>query len=146
VEHSPLISDGTLLTQELQVACNGLTEVRVMMIPSTTGDKGVTHFIVQNPVTEQTLTQTPVKNNQITSEDWYSVRFEPDWDSAGKQYILKILGMNSPPDQGLKLLYTRQSEFNLGNFYENGQILEEDIVLQYGCATGLRKIWLTGKP
>ena len=26
------------------------------------------------------------------------------------------------------------------------QPLQEDIVLQYGCATGLRKIWLTGKP
>jgi hypothetical protein len=94
----------------------------------------------------QTLTQTPVKNNQITSEDWYSVRFEPDWDSAGKPYILKILGMNSSPDQGLRFLYTTQSEFNLGNLYEDGQLLEEDIVLQYGCATGLRKIWLTGKP
>jgi hypothetical protein len=146
VGHSPLVSDGILLTQEIQVACNGLTEVRFMVIPSTPGDQGVTHVVLQDPVTEQTLTQTPVKNNQVTSEDWYSVRFEPDWDSAGKQYLLKILGVNSSPDQGLRLLYTTQSEFNLGNLYEDGQLLEKDIVLQYGCATGLRKIWLTGKP
>jgi hypothetical protein len=146
VEHSPLVSDRVLLTQEIQAACNGFTEVRVMVIPSTAGDKGVTRFIVQNAVTEQTLAQTPVENDQITSEDWYSVRFAPDWDSAGKQYILKILGVNSHPDQGLRFLYTTQSEFDLGNLYENEQLLEEDLVLQYGCATGLRKLWLTGKP
>jgi hypothetical protein len=146
VEHSPLVSDGILLTQEVQVACNGLTEVRVMVIPSAPGDQGITHFILQNAVTEQMLTQTPVKNDQITSEDWYSVRFEPDWDSAGKQYFLKILGVNSPPDQGLRFLYTTQSEFNLGELYQDGQLLEKDIVLQYGCATGLQKLWLTGKP
>jgi uncharacterized membrane protein len=146
VEYSPLVSDGLLLTQEIQVACNGLTELRVMMIPSSPGDKGVTHFTLQNSITEQTLTQTPVENDQITSEDWYSVRFEPDWDSAGNQYILKILGVNSPPDQGLRFLYTTQSEFNLGELYEDGRLLEKDIVLQYGCATGLQKLWLTGKP
>ena len=146
VEHSPFVSDRVLLTQEIQVACNGLTELRVMVIPSTPGDKGVTRFLVQNAVTEQTLTQTPVENDQVTTEDWYTVRFAPDWDSAGKQYILKILGLNSPSDQGLRFLYTTQSEFDLGNLYEDGQLLEEDLVLQYGCATGLRKFWLTGKP
>jgi uncharacterized membrane protein len=146
VAHSPFVSDRVLLTQEIQVACNGLTELRVMAIPSTPGDKGATRFILQNAVTGQTLTQTPVENEQVTIEDWYAVRFAPDWDSAGKQYILKILGLNSPPDQGLRFLYTTQSEFDLGNLYENGQPLEEDLVLQYGCATGLRKLWLTGKP
>jgi uncharacterized membrane protein len=146
VDHSPLISDGILLTQEIQVACNGLTELRVMVIPSTPGDKGATHFTLQNSLTEQTLAQTSVKNAAITAEDWHSVRFEPDWDSAGKQYILKILGVTSPPDQGLRFLYTTQSEFNLGELYQDGQPMQKDIVLQYGCATGLRKIWLTNKP
>jgi uncharacterized membrane protein len=146
VEHSPLVSDGISLAQEIQVACNGLTEVRVMIIPSALGDQGTTHFVLQNPVTGQTLTQTPVKNTQITSEDWYSVRFEPDWDSVGKQYLLKILGVNVPPDQGLRVLYTTQSEFDLGELHQDGQLLEEDLVLQYGCATGLQKIWLTNMP
>jgi hypothetical protein len=146
VEHSPFVSDEVLLTQEIQVACNGLTEVRVMAIPSVPGDKGITHFVLQNAVTQQALTQTSIENDQVTLEDWFPVRFEPDWDSAGKQYIFKILGVNSSPDQGLRFLFTTQSEFNLGNLYEDGQLLEEDIVLQYGCATGLRKIWFTGKP
>lgn len=30
--------------------------------------------------------------------------------------------------------------------YENGEPIPEDLVLQYGCVAGLRKIWLTGKP
>jgi uncharacterized membrane protein len=146
VEHSPFISDGILLTQEIQVACNGLTELRVILLPPISGDRGSTHFLLQDAATEQTLIDTSVANSQITAEDWYSLRFDPDWQSAGKQYIFKILSMKTSPDQGLKLLYTTQSEFDLGNLYENSELLEEDIVLQYGCANGLRKIWLTGKP
>jgi hypothetical protein len=44
------------------------------------------------------------------------------------------------------LFFTPQPEFDLGILYENGERLEEDMVLQYGCITGLRKIWLTGTP
>ena len=146
VEHSPLVSDGLLLTQEIQPACDGLTELRVLLLPSAPGDNASTRFVLQDAMTEQTLMDTLIANDQISTEDWYPLRFEPDWDSAGKEYILKILGVNSPPNQGLRFLYTTQSEFNLGDLYEDGQPLEEDIVLQYGCATGLQKLWLTGKP
>ena len=146
VEHSPFISDGIVLTQEIQVACNGLTELRVMGLPSVPGDKGHTRFILQDAVTEQTLLDTSVENNQIAAEDWYPLRFNPEWQSAGKEYLIQILGVNSPSGQGLRFLYTPQSEFDLGNLYENEQLLEEDLVLQYGCATGLQKLWLIGKP
>jgi hypothetical protein len=143
---SASIWNGTSLTQEIQVACNGLTELRILLSPSTLGDKGSTQFILQDPMREQILLDTSITNNQISTEDWYSFDFDPDWQSTGKQYILKILGIKTSPGQGPKLLYTTQSEFDLGNLYENEQPLEEDIVLQYGCATGLRKIWLSGKP
>jgi hypothetical protein len=146
VQPSPFISDRTLLTQEMQVACNGLTELRVLVIPSAPGDKGHTRFMLQDAGTEQTLVDTSVANNQVTAEDWYPLRFDPAWQSTGKQYTLKILGENSTPGQGLRFMYTTQSEFDLGNLHENEQLLEEDIVLQYGCATGLRKLWLTGTP
>ena len=143
---SPPISNETSLTQEIQVACNGLTELRVLLTPSITQDKGITRFILQDPLSNHTYMDSSVPNDQISAETWYPLHFNPDWDSAGKQYILKILGTNTPTGQGLKLLYSSQPEANLGNLSENGEPLQEDIILQYGCVTGLRKLLLTGKP
>ena len=143
VRRSLPASEGMSLSQEIRVACNGLAEVRVMVIPSSTSDGGMTRFLLQDASGQHSLLDTSIPNNQIRAEDWHSLHFEPDWNSAGKHYILKILGTSN---QGLQFLYTPQSEFNVGNSYENGQLLEEDLVLQYGCVTGLRKIWLTGKP
>jgi hypothetical protein len=143
---SPPISNDISLTQDVHVKCEGLTEVRVLLGPSTSGDQGTTRFILQDSTSNETLLETAVTNGTIREEDWYPLRFNPDWHSAGKQYVLKILGRNAPPGQGLQILYTTQPEFNLGNLYENGKSKEEDVVLQYGCVSGLRKIWLTGKP
>jgi len=140
------ISSEISLTQEIQVTCNGLTELRVLLIPSVPEDKGITRFILQDQWSTQTLMNSSVTNDQISAETWYPLNFNPDRDSAGKQYILKILSTNTPVGGGLKFIYSPHPEFDLGNLYENGEPVQEDIVLQYGCATGLRKIWLTGKP
>jgi hypothetical protein len=88
---------------------------------------------------------TSIANDQVTAEDWYPLRFPPDWHSAGKQYVLEISSGNTQGGRGLKFLYTPQSEFNLGNLYQNGVFIKDDLVLQYGCATGLRKIWPSGQ-
>jgi uncharacterized membrane protein len=143
VRVSQPVSDGTSLTQEIRVACNGLSEIRVLVAPSTNG-QGKTRFLLEDSSNTQISLDISIANNQIHTEDWHSLRFEPDWSSAGKQYTLKISGSNLSPDQGLRFLYTPQPEFNLGNFYENGRLLGEDLVLQYGCETGLQKLWLKG--
>jgi uncharacterized membrane protein len=143
VRASQPLSTGTSLSQEIHVKCNGLAEVRVLVKPSIANDPGTTRFVLENASGEQALLETTISNQQIQMENWYPLRFAPDWNSAGKQYTLKILGST---DQGLQFLYTPQSEFNLGDSFENGRLLEEDIVLQYGCVAGLRKIWLTVKP
>ena len=143
VRASAPISSELSLTQEMRVACNGFAEMRVLVMPSATSNQGMTRFILEDISGTQILLDTSVSHDQIRTEDWLSLRFEPDWSSAGKQYALKISGTT---DQGLQFLYTPQSEFDLGNSYEDGQLLEEDIVLQYGCVTGWRKIWITDTP
>ena len=140
------ISNGVALTQEVQVRCDGLTEIRVVLGPSSTENQGFTRFVLQDPMSNHTLLNTVVANDQISADDWHHLRFEPVWDSAGRQYLLRIHGEDVPTGQGLRILYTTQSEFDLGELNENGQPLEEDIALQYGCTAGLRKIWLTGEP
>ena len=143
---SPPVTEQVSITQGINVACNGFGEVRLLLNPSTSGDQGKTRFILQDASSDQNLFDTAIVNSQVSADDWVPLRFKPDWQSAGKKYLLKILGTNASSGQGLKLLYTPQSEFNLGELYENGQLQKEDLVLQYGCVTGLRKIWLTGKP
>jgi uncharacterized membrane protein len=143
---SPPITEEVSITQGINVACNGFGEVRVLLNPSTSGDQGKTRFILQEKASDRVLVDTAIVNSQASADDWYALKFQPDWQSAGKTYLLKLLGPNAPNGQGLKLLYTPQSEFDLGDLYENEQLQKEDLVLQYGCVTGLRKIWLTGKP
>jgi hypothetical protein len=143
VRPSQPISDRMSLSQEIRVACNGLAEVRLLVTPFTANDQGATRFLLEEASGERALLDTSIPNDQVRAEDWLPLRFAPDWNSAGKQYILKITGKMN---QGLQFLFTPQAEFNLGDSYENGQLRDEDIVLQYGCAAGLRKIWLTGKP
>jgi len=123
-----------------------LAELRVWLIPSMPADQGTTRFVLQDPMGDQALFDKSITNNQISTEDWYSLHFDPDWRSAGNHYLLEVTGTDTSPEQGLKLLYTPQSEFNLGDLHENGQLMQEDIVLQYGCVTGLQKIWLAGRP
>ncbi len=143
---SPSITDQVSITQGINVACNGFAEVRLLLTPSASGDQGEIRFILQDASSNRNLLDTAILNSQVSADDWVPLRFKPDWQSAGKRYLLKILGTNASKGQGLKLLYTPQSEFDLGELYENGQLQKEDLVLQYGCVTGLRKIWLTGKP
>ena len=143
---SPRISKEISVTQGIKVACNGFTEVRVLLTPSNPNDSGTTRFVLQSQTNDKPILDTSVMNIQISASDWYPLRFDPEWQSAGKEYTLKVLSTEPRPGQGLELLYTPQSEFNLGDLYENGHLQKEDLILQYGCATGLRKIWLTGKP
>lgn len=140
------ISNKNSLTQEISVAYNGLTEVRVWVIPSILEDQGSTRFVLQDASTDQILLDHSVPNEQFREETWYPLSFPPDWSSAGKQYVLKMISKDSPAGQGLRVFYSLQPEINLGSLHENGNSVQGNIVLQYGCITGLRKLWLTGTP
>ena len=144
VRPSP-ITNGVSLEQEIRVTCDGFAELRVWLRPPISGE-GSTRFILRDPARNQVVVDTSVINNTISTEDWYRLGVEPDWDSAGKLYVLDILGTAMSDSQGPQVLYTTQPEFNTGNLNENGQSIQEDLVLQHGCVTGLRKMWLTGMP
>jgi len=131
------------MAQEVQVTCDGFTELRVLLYPSISQPQGTTRFILQDAVSNRKLMDRLVQNDQITSDEWYPLRFNPDWHSNGKEYLLKVLSVDASKGQGLRLFYSAEPEFQ-GNLYENGEHRQEGVVLQYGCITGLRKLWLTG--
>jgi uncharacterized membrane protein len=137
------VSGELSLSQEIQVSCSGFSELRLLLFPSISTNTYTTRFVLQDSVNDKILVDKSITNNSITAETWYRLRFDPDWQSAGRLYSLEVLSDNTPGDQGLKFLYSPQAEFDSGNLYENGQLVQDNIVLQYGCVTGLRKIWLT---
>ena len=115
----------------------------MLLFPSISESNGTTRFILQDPMSDQKIIDTLAQNDQINTDDWYSLRFNPDWNSNGKEYVLQVLSTDASTGQGLRLFYSAEPEFR-GNLYENGQLLQEGVALQYGCITGLRKLWLTG--
>jgi uncharacterized membrane protein len=141
---SAAISNENSLAQEIQMSCNGLAELRVLLYPPTSS-QGSTRFTLHDPLSNRNLFDASIENALITAETWQSLSFDPDWKSLGRQYILTISSANTGAGQGPKFLLSPQAEFDLGNLYRNQQLIQDDIVLQYGCVTGLRKIWLTGK-
>lgn len=134
------------LEQEIGVTCDGFAELRVWLSPFTPAGEGATRFVLREAGSNRVVLDTSIAHDAISTDDWYRFGFEPDWTSAGKQYVLEILGPDALSGQAPQVLYTAHPEFDLGDLSENGQLLEEDIVLQHGCVTGLRKIWLTGTP
>lgn len=141
-----LLTAGVSLEQEIGVTCDGFAELRVWLSPSTPTGEGSTRFVLRDAGSNRVVLDTSIATLAVPTEDWYRFSFEPDWTSAGKQYELEILGTDAPAGQAPQVLYTTHPEFDLGDLSENGQLLEEDIVLQHGCVTGLRKLWLTGRP
>src|SRR6185503_10592495 len=69
------ISNEVLITQEVQVACNGLAELRVLLNPSIVENNTATRFVFEDPSTSQNLFDISVTNNLILSETWHELRF-----------------------------------------------------------------------
>ncbi|HEY6071890.1 MAG TPA: hypothetical protein VIV15_00505, partial [Anaerolineales bacterium] len=87
------------------------------------------------------LFEKTVKMNELPEDAWYAISFDPVWDSAGKAYNLSITGINTPAGEGPRLAYSIRPEYPAGALYENGKALEDDVLFQYGCLTGL-DLWL----
>ena len=73
---------------------------RVLLTPSVPEDKGLTRFILRDHVKNQTLMDSSVSNDQIPAETWYPLTFDPDWNSAGKKYILRFSAQAHQPVMG----------------------------------------------
>lgn len=140
------VTAGISLEQEVGVTCDGFTEVRVWLLPPASGGEGTTRFILRDVTADEVVREASLTNSTIATENWYPLHFEPIGESAGKQFRLDIQGTAASDNQSPRILFTTQPEFDAGNLSENGQARQEDVVLQHGCETGLRKLGLSGKP
>jgi hypothetical protein len=117
---------------------------RVWVDASAADREGSTGFILQELERALVVLDRSVPNGQMPGGAWFALRFEPDWESTGKLFTLTIRGGGSPAGQGIRVAYTLRPEYTVGQLYESGQPVEQDLVFQYGCIAGLQRIRLTG--
>lgn len=137
---TPPISDGTILVQEIVPVCNGLTliQARINSVGADAGGK--TQFVIRDEMQNRSIIDETLQNDTLSADSWHVINFQPDWNSAGKLYTLTIRGVGGSLKSGLLLAYSLRPEYPAGVLYENGSAMQDDIIFQYGCITGLGKI------
>jgi hypothetical protein len=142
---SPPIDSNTTLMQEFVPVCDGMTEVRVRVNSKGNNGNGAVEFTIQDVEESYAIAQSSTQNDKIPNDDWYSINFPPEWESANKLYTITIQGTSRAND-GPLLAYSVRPEYPLGILFENGEPLEDDIIFQYGCIAGMKKILNVPKP
>jgi hypothetical protein len=138
--YSEPISNTLILEQEIVPECNGMTELRVWVDASAADPDALTHLVVRDPGDDQVLVDTSVPAIELPHGDWYTLEFEPEWNSSGRLYMLKIEGENSAEVPGAKISYSLEPEYPAGKLLEAGTPVQQDVIFQYGCIAGLEKL------
>lgn len=133
----PVVSD-TIFVQEFEPVCNGMTQVRVRINSQGNNKEGFVDFTIKDVASNTILIQSKAANTSLPYDDWYPINFSPDWESGNKKYTLTIRG-DSQTNDGPLLAYSIKPEYPLGYLFENGILLDDDIIFQYGCLLGLER-------
>jgi len=134
------ISDGTSLVQEIVPICDGLTliQIRINSVGIDTG--GITELSIRDEKQNLLVVSETLPNNKLSEDAWHVINFQPDWNSARKLYTLTIRGIGGQLGKGPLIAYSFRPEYPAGALYQNGTKVDDDIIFQYGCITGLAKV------
>jgi uncharacterized membrane protein len=143
--YSPPLSNQLTLKQEIVLECNGATEVRVWMNAEKTDPAGTTEFILEDVNLGRELTRESILNSEFPVGSWYSIHFEPDWESMGKFYLLTIRS-DQESNAGPRIAYSLRPEYPAGKLYENDEPVGNDMIFQTGCVAGFDVPDPTNKP
>ena len=133
------ISDETVLVQEIEPICNGLTLIQIRINHSGQDKNGKTEFIIRDENQKIVRNIETVPNNALSEDAWHVVNFQPDWNSNGKLYTMTIRGVDGQTGTGPMVAYSVRPEYLAGALYQNGSKVDDDIIFQYGCMAGLEK-------
>jgi len=131
--YSSPISNQLTLKQEIVLECNGATEIRVWVNGKDADPAGSTEFVLQDVNLGREIIRNVVANSEFPEGSWFTLQFEPDWESNGKFYLLTI----SSGDSGPRIAYSLRAEYPAGKLYENDQSVPNDMIFQTGCVAGL---------
>jgi uncharacterized membrane protein len=139
---SPSISPAMTLKQEIVPACNGMSEMRVWVNSTGTDPSGTTTLNLRAPTEEKDVVNTTFTNSDMTKDGWLIVDFSPEWQSDNQLYIMSLQGSSA---DGIQVAYSLKSEYHTGKLFEDTTAMGQDMIFQYGCLTGLQKLWQNGK-
>jgi uncharacterized membrane protein len=137
--YSEPVSSRLTLTQEIVPQCDGMTELRVWINSAQADPAQTILFELTDQNDSENASTVEVPNNRLPREGWYTLAFDPDWQSGGKLYTLTISSVGDAG--GPRISYSLRPEYTDGKLYENGQNVPQDIIFQYGCIAGLRKMF-----
>jgi hypothetical protein len=132
--YSPAVSNQVMLAQEIVTECNGMTELRVWVDAAGADPNQTTTFVLHDVQKNRDVINSEIENSNLPTGNWYTLRFPADWDSNGKFYLLTISAAQNMP--GPKIAYSLRQEYPAGKLYENGQVVNKDIIFQTGCVAG----------
>ncbi len=136
--YSKPVSDQLTLAQEIVPECNGMSQLRVWVNANQATPQGKTEFVLKDVALNKEIASASVLNSDLPIGDWYTLNFEPDWESDGRFYLLTI--RSDRQSDGPQIAYTLKSEYMSGKLYENDRPIPNDMVFQWGCVAGLEKM------
>jgi uncharacterized membrane protein len=144
-EYSMPIHAGSSLTQEIITECDGFAKLKIWTDSSDADQSQTTRFTLKDQLSDQVIFDDEIANSQIPQDHWLEIDFDTQWDSLEKTYHLEIHGTQTS-DQGIVVSYTPPDQYKRGLFLENGTARANDLFFQYGCITGLEKLFSADLP
>lgn len=133
------VTRGAALRQEIIVKCSNFSEIR-LWVDSTNGGSESTRFGLRPAGADEYLLDTTLANNGLPRGDWLQLRFDPQPGSSGELYQITVEGSGDGPG-GITLGQTVRPEYEQGQLYQAGQMVDQDLFFQYGCKVGPRVLW-----
>ncbi|WKZ46804.1 MAG: DUF2142 domain-containing protein [Anaerolineales bacterium] len=130
--YSQPVSPQLTLKQEIVPECRGVSEVRVWVNGDQADPSGMTEFVLRDVNQSREIIRKVVSNSEFPAGSWFTLRFDPDWESLGKFYLLTI----SSQDTGPQIAYSLRAEYPAGKLFENDVPMQEDLIFQTGCIAG----------
>jgi uncharacterized membrane protein len=140
---SPAIGPTMILTQEIVAKCSDMTDVRVWVNSNGSDRAGTTTLSLRAPTEEKDVVTKTISNASISPGGWITAAFPVEAASLSQLYLLKLTG-SSP--NGIHVGYSEKAEYLGGKLFENDQPVSQDILFQYGCVAGLRKLMTPSLP
>lgn len=137
---SPISSEAPL-SQSFIAECDGITQIRVWVDAQGASSNATTDFTLRDPTRALTLVKASVSNQEQPQGGWVSLNFSPLWNSKGVTYDLMIQSGGPQGNPGPRIATSSATVNTVGSLSISGKVEAQNLVYQYGCLTGLEKVW-----
>lgn len=136
---SPALTNNLTISQEIVPECDGMTSLRFWVNNNSSSSiSPETLLISLANLGGEVIYKDELPVTNITEQGWQSISFPPIWDSGQNAYLLTLTSSASTSE--FTLAYSLRPEYDEGKLYENSEPIENDLIFQYGCIAGWKKL------